>query len=266
MHTQLHQINQQPIIPPLLPFYQNQTLANQYLIQFHTALHHNRYPSINTVNHANSSSHISPEFLNIRQHYNAQEKEEHLTSPRSTTSEDSGIYADHCSDEDDIDIVGDDDAVPWVNGVRFICSKCGKECSTSSALLKHNEVDCSSGPRIYRCTTEDCHKIYSTPGALKMHIKTHTLPCKCHVCGKAFSRPWLLQGHIRTHTGEKPFNCTECNRSFADRSNLRAHQQTHATVKKYACTSCNKTFSRMSLLNKHKEGACAKIRLQNAHR
>lgn len=47
-----------------------------------------------------------------------------------------------------------------------------------------------------------CAKAYSSLGALKMHIRTHTLPCACRICGKAFSRPWLLQGHIRTHTGE----------------------------------------------------------------
>ncbi|KAF2348210.1 Zinc finger C2H2-type [Trinorchestia longiramus] len=139
---------------------------------------------------------------------------------------------------------------------RYSCSDCGKAYATRPGLAKHKELHCTAtlGARAYTCPT--CNKSYTTCGALKMHIRTHTLPCKCHICGKSFSRPWLLQGHIRTHTGEKPFQCTECCRSFADRSNLRAHLQTHATIKKYACEICTKTFSRMSLLNKHKEGTC----------
>ena len=107
-----------------------------------------------------------------------------------------------------------------------------------------------------RFTCDRCPKSYSTIGALKMHVRTHTLPCRCTVCGKAFSRPWLLQGHMRTHTGEKPFSCDHCQRAFADRSNLRAHLQTHSAVKRYRCTSCQKTFSRMSLLLKHQQTSC----------
>ncbi|XP_063993643.1 zinc finger protein SNAI1-like [Diachasmimorpha longicaudata] len=141
---------------------------------------------------------------------------------------------------------------------RYQCPDCGKSYSTYSGLSKHQQFHCAAaeGQTKKSFSCKYCEKIYVSLGALKMHIRTHTLPCKCHLCGKAFSRPWLLQGHIRTHTGEKPFSCQHCNRAFADRSNLRAHLQTHSDVKKYSCTSCSKTFSRMSLLTKHQEGGC----------
>uniref|UniRef100_A0A3Q3WUF2 Zinc finger protein SNAI2 n=1 Tax=Mola mola TaxID=94237 RepID=A0A3Q3WUF2_MOLML len=127
--------------------------------------------------------------------------------------------------------------------------------STYSGLLKHKQLHCDAQTRkSFSC--KYCEKEYVSLGALKMHIRTHTLPCVCKICGKAFSRPWLLQGHIRTHTGEKPFSCPHCNRAFADRSNLRAHLQTHSDVKKYQCKNCSKTFSRMSLLHKHEESGC----------
>ncbi|XP_077472258.1 snail family zinc finger 1b [Stigmatopora argus] len=140
--------------------------------------------------------------------------------------------------------------------------KCTTSYNTISPLSRHqtSHLCAPSQPAevarpAFHC--KHCPKEYSSLGALKMHIRSHTLPCVCPTCGKAFSRPWLLRGHIRTHTGERPFACQHCNRAFADRSNLRAHLQTHAEVKKYQCGSCSRTFSRMSLLQKHNTSGCS---------
>lgn len=148
------------------------------------------------------------------------------------------------------------------NKKPYQCQECRKSFATQSGHAKHLQLHCTNQiAKTFSC--KFCAKGYTSLSALKMHIRTHTLPCKCDICGKSFSRPWLLQGHVRTHTGEKPFACTYCTRSFADKSNLRAHLQTHLQTKKYSCPGCHKTFSRMSLLNKHTEGGCQGLQSRN---
>ncbi len=79
------------------------------------------------------------------------------------------------------------------NATRYHCTDCNKSYSTYSGLSKHREFHCATqAKKAFSC--KHCDKVYVSLGALKMHIRTHTLPCKCKLCGKAFSRPWLLQG------------------------------------------------------------------------
>ncbi|XP_054553592.1 zinc finger protein SNAI3 [Talpa occidentalis] len=81
----------------------------------------------------------------------------------------------------------------------FQCPRCRRPYLTLTGLARHRQLHCPL--QAQRCfTCRFCDKEYASLGALKMHIRTHTLPCACATCGKAFSRPWLLQGHIRTHT------------------------------------------------------------------
>jgi len=173
-----------------------------------------------------------------------------------------------------------------ISTARQQCSQCGLVFSTLGDLVRHQQSSCSypskssssSSPQsgstgspptrspspLLSCP--HCDKTYTSSGALKMHVRTHTLPCRCPVCGKSFSRPWLLQGHLRTHTGERPFRCAVCGRAFADRSNLRAHAQTHAAAKRYQCTACRRSFTRLSLLvrhERHTNSGCCRGRHSN---
>ncbi|KAI8150155.1 hypothetical protein BJV82DRAFT_586064 [Fennellomyces sp. T-0311] len=52
---------------------------------------------------------------------------------------------------------------------------------------------------------------------------------KCSYCHKGFSRPSSLRIHIYSHTGEKPFDCPEpgCGRRFSVQSNMRRHMRVH---------------------------------------
>jgi transcription elongation factor Elf1 len=138
---------------------------------------------------------------------------------------------------------------------------CNKSFNSGTGYSKHPKVPTSNQiQKEFSCP--HCQKTYNSQSALKMHIRTHTLPCKCTECGKSFSRPWLLQGHMRTHSGEKPFACSHCSRTFADKSNLRAHLQTHLQNKKYSCPGCQRSFSRMGLLNKHTDSGCHGLQTQ----
>lgn len=80
---------------------------------------------------------------------------------------------------------------------RYQCAECRKSYSTMSGLTKHRDFHCTVlHQQSWKCSAKSCNRLYGTVGALKMHMRTHTLPNQCTVCGRRFSRPWLLQGTV----------------------------------------------------------------------
>lgn len=81
--------------------------------------------------------------------------------------------------------------------------------------------------------SEDSNKGYSVDPPLVVHRRTTSdLPLnkyKCNQCHKAFSRPSSLRIHILSHTGEKPHLCSQpgCGRRFSVQSNMRRHLRVH---------------------------------------
>ncbi|KAK5079704.1 DNA-binding transcription factor [Exophiala xenobiotica] len=108
--------------------------------------------------------------------------------------------------------------------------------------------------RKHRCPLPNCHKAFSQPTHLKIHLRSHTgeKPHCCQVpgCSAAFSQLGNLRTHERRHRGEKP-----CRRS-------RAHPDptSSSTQRRYECKldgckgssdSTGKIFSQLGNLKAH---------------
>lgn len=162
-----------------------------------------------------------------------------------------------------------------------ICTKCDKDFSTKTNLMRH--VLTHSGVKPYQCNI--CGNGFTQNGSLKQHMLIHTgeRPYKCQVCGRGFTQSKSLTFHMRRHTGEKPFTCEKCGLTFRQKDGLKRHMQMKhlgaaaeahicsicqrilqsnyslalhmkkhtGNNSKYKCEICEKTFSTKSSLENH---------------
>ncbi|KAG5864198.1 hypothetical protein JTB14_007452 [Gonioctena quinquepunctata] len=163
-----------------------------------------------------------------------------------------------------------------VNGIKALCTYCGKQFRGQSKLSVHLRVHTGEAP--YKCTYCDarmatrthiviherihtgakphvckfCGKGFSQSGVLNTHMKIHTGRTEhCRLCPKKFCRRSELRQHMRKHTGEKPYSCSYCEKAFKQKSHLVEHMWTHSEEKPFKCEHCDKGFKQASSLKSH---------------
>ena len=105
--------------------------------------------------------------------------------------------------------------------------------------------------RKYVC--EQCHKTYSSEGALCMHKQSEhqAVRYSCNQCDYQAKYKGHLTAHIQSiHEGVK-YACNQCDKRYTTQSDLKVHFRVKHKGVKYACNQCNYQATRKSNIVRH---------------
>ena len=143
--------------------------------------------------------------------------------------------------------------------VESVCSVCGKVCSSKRTLGTHILQNHEIRELKHKC--EVCDKLFVTPTALKMHIKSHEEKSTCPQCGLKVRR--LRQHLIDVHTPdeEKKYQCPDCGKGFVTKTVMEQHRMNvHLKLRPYSCRyGCDISYNDTSNRNQHEKKKHGKL-------
>lgn len=143
-----------------------------------------------------------------------------------------------------------------LNQRNYVCQICGHTSKIASQLKLHQQTKHSElyPPEVlskYKC--EECDRIFSSPKALKNHIKSqhrNEYPYHCPICGQGLMYKQRLKWHMLAHSDERNSECKLCQAKFKRPAQLNVHMRRH-TGELLPCDICGKRFINTGALRRH---------------
>lgn len=129
------------------------------------------------------------------------------------------------------------------------CQECDYKTNTifnlNRHMIRHRDV--------YKYTCTICGQQFKCSTSLNLHKYTHQDNCfECEYCHKKFSRPQGLKLHIDSIHLQKKHICPYCNQAFTAQTCVTKHIQVQHEGLRYFC-QCGKYFDRKTRYTKHGE-------------
>jgi hypothetical protein len=144
--------------------------------------------------------------------------------------------------------------------VTIPCPKCNRMIIDVNLRAHIEESHSGSQYKKYKCTYEDCTRLFANKANIVVHIKqVHKKDehiHKCDRCDKAFAYANELKRHLElTHLGLRPFVCEKCGKGYLSQKYLSEHQAkpscNHSDVKHFKCERCDIDFFKALSYVKH---------------
>lgn len=134
---------------------------------------------------------------------------------------------------------------------NFKCEICPREFYFQRDLNVHVKQHSKNSTLKFTCS--ECRSEYTTSSALKKHSLVHKNErnFKCDRCNLGFKTKGTLQNHYRIHSGEKPFVCVRCSKAFTQKNILQRHMTKVHDEFIYGCEWCNFSFEKHGELREH---------------
>ncbi|XP_069672507.1 uncharacterized protein [Periplaneta americana] len=146
---------------------------------------------------------------------------------------------------------------------KYQCETCSMGFAAKATLQEHMRACQNHSGKESQHECPECGKIFSRPGQLKLHLRSHTgeEAYTCLVCKQGFQTAQDYNDHVQTACYQarpsecdgatRTFKCTYCDHTSTSRANMTRHLALHTERRRFVCDQCGAAFHAHTTLKDH---------------